>query len=146
MRVGVTHKQPQPAVIARAFGTAVGVSLRVGTNRHTVPGGLSAPPPTWRRPPARNRRPPTSTARTANQKEVTIPTDNEPTGSHRQSNPDQRLDGPPLGAKPQNRRLSPGWAQARRLLETASDEFVRLTVKASTTGLTALAVYWFERR
>lgn len=87
-----------------------------------------------------------STARTDNQKEATIPTDNEPTGSHRRSNSDQRLEGPPLGAKPQNRRPSPSRAQARRLLETASDELVRLAVKASTTGVVALAVYWFERR
>jgi hypothetical protein len=32
------------------------------------------------------------------------------------------------------------------MLETASDEFVRLAVKASTMGLAGLAVYWFEHR
>ncbi len=85
---------------------------------------------------SKNRRP----------EEVTIPTEDEPTGSHCQSNSDQHLDGPPLGAKPRARRLRPGRAQARRLLETASDEFVRLAVKASTMGLAGLAVYWFERR
>ncbi|WP_159058822.1 hypothetical protein [Streptomyces caeruleatus] len=114
---------------------------------HTmVPGGLLVPPPQRRRPPARNRRPPTSTARTANLKETTIPTENEPTGSHCQSNSDQHLDGPPLGEKPQTKRLSPAQIRARRLLDTASDELVRLAVKASLTGVFAGAVYWIERR
>lgn len=36
--------------------------------------------------------------------------------------------------------------RARRLLDTASDELVRLAVKASVTGVLAWAVYWFERR
>ncbi|MGK3943373.1 hypothetical protein ABK046_33650 [Streptomyces caeruleatus] len=35
--------------------------------------------------------------------------------------------------------------RSRRLLDTASDEFVRLAVKASATGVLAGAVYWFER-
>ncbi|MDX3127755.1 hypothetical protein F3K20_19770 [Streptomyces scabiei] len=77
---------------------------------------------------------------------ATIPTENEPTGSHHQSKPDQHLDGPPLAAKPQGRRLSPARMRARRLLDTASDELVRLAVKASATGALAWAVYWFERR
>ena len=85
---------------------------------------------------SKNRRP----------EEVTIPTENEPTGSHCQSNSDQHLDGPPLGEKPQTRRLSPAQMRARRLLDTASDELVRLAVKASVTGAFAGAVYWFEHR
>jgi hypothetical protein len=79
-------------------------------------------------------------------KEATIPTDNEPTGSHCQSNSDQHLEGLPLGEKPQTRGLSPARMRARRLLNTASDELVRLAVKASLTGVFAGAVYWFERR
>jgi hypothetical protein len=85
---------------------------------------------------SKNRRP----------EEVTIPTDNEPTGSHCQSNPDQHLDGPPLGEKPQERRLSPARMRARRLLDTASDELVRLAVQASATGVYVWAVHWIERR
>ncbi|MFI7414044.1 hypothetical protein ACIBU0_35900 [Streptomyces sp. NPDC049627] len=53
---------------------------------------------------------------------------------------------PPLGEKPHTRRLSPARMRARRLLDTASDEPVRLVVKASLTGLSAGAIYWFERR
>lgn len=78
--------------------------------------------------------------------EVTIPTDNEPTGSCCQSNSDQHLDGPPLGEKPRHCRLRPGREQARRLLETASDELVRSAVKVSLSGLFAAAVYWIEHR
>ncbi|MFE5373658.1 hypothetical protein [Streptomyces mirabilis] len=85
---------------------------------------------------SKNRRP----------EEVTIPTENEPTGSHRQSNSGQHLEGPPLGEKPQTRRLSPARIRARRLLDTASDELVRLAVKASATGVLAGAVYWIEHR
>jgi len=133
---------------ASTAGPSEGVTALPGCQHHPTqwsrrPFGAvanTAAAPCW------NRRPPTSTARTDNQKEATIPTDNEPTGSHCQSNSDQHLDGPPLGAKPQDRRLSPGRAQARRLLETASDELVRLAVKASTMGLAGMAVYWFERR
>ncbi|MGW3445674.1 hypothetical protein [Streptomyces sp. NPDC001076] len=56
------------------------------------------------------------------------------------------MEGPPLGEKPKDRRLSPARMRARRLLDTASDELVRRAVQASTTGLTAAAIYWFERR
>ncbi|MER5917029.1 hypothetical protein ABT124_43445 [Streptomyces sp. NPDC001982] len=77
--------------------------------------------------------------------EVTIPTENEPTGYHRQSNSDQHLDGPPLGEKPQTRRLSPARMRARRLLDTASDELVRLVVQASATGVYLWLVHWIER-
>lgn len=78
-------------------------------------------------------------------KEARIPTDNEPTGSHCQSNPDQHLEGPPLGEKPQT-RLIPSRMRARRLLDTASDELVRLAVKASATGVYLWFVHWIERR
>ncbi|MGW1503785.1 hypothetical protein ACWCQW_35555 [Streptomyces mirabilis] len=75
-----------------------------------------------------------------------IPTEDEPTGSHCQSNSDQHLDGPPLGEKPQTTRLSPARMRARRLLDTASDELVRLVVQASATGAYVWAVHWIERR
>ncbi|MFF3378162.1 hypothetical protein ACFYXF_35065 [Streptomyces sp. NPDC002680] len=77
--------------------------------------------------------------------EVTIPTENEPTGSHCHSNSDQHLDGPPLGEKPQTRRPSPARLRARRLLDTASDELVRLAMQASVTGAYVWAVHWIER-
>ncbi|WP_330352095.1 hypothetical protein [Streptomyces chartreusis] len=77
--------------------------------------------------------------------EETIPTENEPTGSHCQSNSDQHLDGPPLGEKSQTRRLSPAHIRARRLLDTASDELVRLAVRASATGMYLWFVHWLER-
>ncbi|KQW13549.1 hypothetical protein ASD08_30765 [Streptomyces sp. Root369] len=85
---------------------------------------------------SKNRRP----------EEVTIPTENEPTGSQHQSNSDQHLDGPPLGEKPRHGRLRPARMRARRLLDTASDELVRLAVQASTTGVLTWAVYWIEHR
>ncbi|GAA0348174.1 hypothetical protein GCM10009540_80680 [Streptomyces turgidiscabies] len=85
-------------------------------------------------------------SRNGRPEEVTISTENEPTGSHCQSNSDQHLDGPALGEKPQTRRPSPARMRARRLLDTASDELMRLAVKASVTGVLAGAAYWFERR
>ncbi|MFH8494140.1 hypothetical protein [Streptomyces coeruleorubidus] len=78
--------------------------------------------------------------------EVTIPTVNEPTGSHRQDKPDDHLEGPPLGEKPQARRMSLARIRARRLLDTASDELVRLVMQASTTGVYLWFVHWLERR
>lgn len=78
--------------------------------------------------------------------EETIPTENEPTGSHRQCCSDQHLEGSPLGEKAQPQRLSPARRRARRLLDTASDELVRLAMQASTTGALAWVVYWVEHR
>jgi hypothetical protein len=36
--------------------------------------------------------------------------------------------------------------RARRLLDTASDELVRLVMQASATGAYLWAVHWIERR
>ncbi|MGW2074213.1 hypothetical protein ACWCPK_38230 [Streptomyces sp. NPDC001953] len=78
--------------------------------------------------------------------EATIPTGNEPTGSYRQSNSDQHLDGPPLGEKQRPSRLSLARKQARRLLETAADELVRSAVNASMGGLFTVLAYWVTHR
>ncbi|WP_329228908.1 hypothetical protein [Streptomyces canus] len=78
--------------------------------------------------------------------EVTITTENEPTGYHCQSTSDQHLDGPALGETPQTRRLSPARMRARRLLDTASDELMRQVVRMSATGVYLWFVHWLERR
>ncbi|MER6563316.1 hypothetical protein ABT300_37440 [Streptomyces sp. NPDC001027] len=87
-----------------------------------------------------------STAANADLKEAAIPTKDEPTGSHRQSNPDQHLEGPPLGEGPQAKRLSPARMRARRLLDTASDELVRVAVKAIVTFTLGCLYYWLQSR
>ncbi|MDQ0962015.1 hypothetical protein QFZ66_005893 [Streptomyces sp. B4I13] len=86
-------------------------------------------------PNSKNRRP----------QEVPIPTENEPTGSHRQSKPEQHLAGPPLGEMPQAQRLSPARMRARQLLDTALDELVRQGVKVFLTVL-GLLLFWFWSR
>ncbi|MFF1278983.1 hypothetical protein ACFVZC_37405 [Streptomyces marokkonensis] len=56
------------------------------------------------------------------------------------------LEGPPLGEEPQARRFSPARMRARRLLDTASGELMRLIVQAFATGAYVRAAHWIERR
>ncbi|MFI1507608.1 hypothetical protein [Streptomyces sp. NPDC020597] len=44
------------------------------------------------------------------------------------------------------KRLSPARMRARRLLDTASDELVRMTVKAIVTFALGYLYYWLQSR
>jgi hypothetical protein len=47
---------------------------------------------------------------------------------------------------PEARRLSPARMRARRLMDTATDELVRLAVKASAYGVYVWFIHWLESR